>query len=190
MYNDAVDFRRCLNHHDTDEKCSHAKEKRTVLRGKDWNTDRLDIEVQCIELGKLQPDVKSDDAKLLNSPLWITAVGIMPKNPLALVIPVASHWHLLRMRLKAGVNPSLLGLQDLTFMGKLKLTEEVQPATVLPDWVSHMVMVTDNGREMTLSDRYCVPLDTVWEDLLKDQQIESGLLLETLETNCVRIFII
>lgn len=198
IYADSVPFRTCLLVHSSGGKCTHKEKTYATLSGPWWNTDGLDIELQCLNLDALRPDAKADEARLLESSQWSAAVGIMPTNPSALYCPVAHHMHWCRLRLTADAAPAFRSVEDFSFEARIfRESEAGLPAMHLPPWISHVALIKDRGTEIPLSltmykfdlGGLLEVLSTIEAPIISDKEKENMKddVLKLIEVKCVSV---
>lgn len=198
IYDNAIPFRPCMGVHSTGTKCTHTELTTKTLSGREWNSDKLDLELQCLKLDALRADAKLDEARLQQSSGWTAAVGIMPTNSYTLYWPINSHFHWCRFRLTADASPALRALEDFTFEARIFSVRDPWkiPPIHLPPWAAHISLIRDQGAEIPLSlDRYTFPLDELFR-LVAGQEMEppkeemkemTDKAMKAIETRCVNM---
>lgn len=97
----------------------------------------------------------------------------MPSNALAVYVPIARHVHRMRMLVNDDV---MRGVQDFTATLRVQHTSEQNPLYVLPDWVSHVVILLPGGKEVPLPGGYTANFETVFMNMSRQSRNGKGTL--------------
>lgn len=133
---------------------------------------------------------RQDLKKVNDSTLWATVKGMMPRDTLALYVPLSRQLHEIRMVVN---DDTMRGFQDFTAHLRVQFISEENPLPNLPPWVSTVNILLPGGKEIPFPDGYTVNLDKIFFTLGGQDQLKGkGNLVgafRQIADDCVRVIV-
>lgn len=171
VFDDSIPYKECWQHDNAGADCAHPVRKDVLLSGAQWNADHLDITLESLRRDQLGVLESQDLKKVNESTLWKAVKGSMPRNGLALYVPLSQQKREVRMLVN---NETMRGFQDFTATLRIQYTSEEHPPYVLPGWVSGVVILLPGGNEIPLPDGYTMNLERVFMSVGKQTNTGKG----------------